>query len=563
MAGVSFAGNFSPKKMRFPLLILLLQSAHAQLIPGIDATLPEAESAGEVPKVETMGAPEDDGAVLIEALKKITLSTWEGSGVERVSDHMDVSETLLVPGAQVLSEKFSKWVGGVVTEGDLAVMADLILIHYDEAGYPVVLVDVPDQDLSEGNLTFVVEMGVIGDVGVTRPGYAKPEAIQKGLWLRSGDVIRRKDLNAQMDWYGRSVFRKPRLLVSPGLAPPSADILIGLTERRPWRVSLGYENSGQEAIGRDQFILGAAAMTKGEHVIAWQTVLGAPVSSLQANAVTWEIPFHKLHQTLQLSASLAEVETNTTIAGLPLENQGTSWGFSAIHMIPLPTVGKWKQSFRSGIEVKSTDQFVLFGGTGFSPGEVRFFNFRVGYGLERKWDNGGFSLNADLIGSPGGLISKNDDEDFEVYDPEADSTYVIGRMSSEGWWTPGGDWRFGVRAAGQVADSRLLPAEQFAAGGYRSVRGVDEREFFADTGWQSSFEVYTPAISVAGHSGIRFLVFYDRAWLRNRGGDSTSLSGAGVGVRAKITDSVDVRLDHGWRLDESGSRVHLGIHTNF
>ena len=549
--------------MRFLLLVLLLQNARAQLIPGIDASLPEPQSAGSVPKVEVMGAPDDDGAVLIESLQNVSLASWEGSGVERVSDHMEVSEMLLVPDAGALSEKFSKWVGGAVTEGDLAVMADLILIHYDEAGYPVVLVDVPDQDLREGKLTFVVEMGVIGDVGVTRPSYSNPKAIQKGLWLRRGDVIRRKDLNAQMDWYGRSAFRKPKLLVSPGLAPPSADILIGLTERRPWRVSLGYENSGQEAIGRDQFVLGAAAMTKGEHVIAWQTVLGVPVSSLQANAVTWEIPFHSLHQTLQLSASLAEVETNTTIEGLSLENQGTSWGFSAIHRVPLPSFGKWKHSLRSGIEVKSTDQFILFGGTGFSPGEVRFFNFRVGYGLERKWENAGFTVNADLIGSPGGIISKNDDADFKVYDPEADSTYVIGRMSSEGWWTPGGDWRIGMRAEGQVADSRLLPAEQFAGGGYRSVRGVDEREFFADSGWQSSLEAYSPAISVAGNSGVRFLIFYDQAWLRNRGGDSVSLSGVGIGMRAKIANSVDVRLDHGWRLDDSGSRVHLGIHTSF
>jgi hemolysin activation/secretion protein len=218
---------------------------------------------------------------------------------------------------------------------------------------------------------------------------------------------------------------------------------------------------------------------------------------------------------------------------------------------------------QAGIELKSTDQFVLFGGAGLSPGEVRFFNLRMGHSLERKWKKGGLSVNASLIGSPGGVVSENDDADFKNYDPDADASYVIGRMSSEGWWTPGGDWRIGLRAEGQVADSRLLPAEQFAAGGYRSVRGVEEREYFADMGWQSSFEIYSPAVSFGSDSGIRFLVFYDQAWLRYRGDSSDSLSGTGIGIRAKLTEHLDLRLDQGWRLDDKGCMTHLGLRTDF
>lgn len=549
--------------MRFLFLILLLQSARGQLLPGIDPSLPSPESVGSVPSVEVHEAPIGEGAILINSLNNVNLVTWADGELVKVADRLGISQGLILPDAAGLSEKFSSWIDGAVTEGDLAAMADVILIHYDEEGYPVVMVDVPEQDLGLGTLTFVVELGVIGNVGVTKPRYSNVSSLQKGLKLKRGDVIRREDLNAHMEWYGRNSFRQPRLLVSPGLVPPSADILIGLTERKPWSATLGYENSGQEAIGRDHFILGAAAMTKREHVIAWQSVLGAPVSSLEAHAVTWEVPFHELHQTLQLSGSIAQVETNTLVAGLPVENQGTSWGVAAIQRIRLPSWGEWKQSLRGGVELKSTDQFVLFGGTGFSPGEVRFLNLRAGYSLERKWEDAGFSITADLIASPGGWVSKNDDADFKNHDPEADSTYVVGRMSSEAWWTPGGDWRIGMRAEGQVADSRLLPAEQFAAGGHRSVRGLNEREFSADTGWQSSLEIYTPAISVVANTGIRFLVFYDHGWLRNRGGTSDSLSGAGVGLRAKITDSVDLRLDHGWRLDDEGARTHFGFRTTF
>jgi len=549
--------------MRFLTLIFLLQTARGQLLPELDPRMPEAKGLESVAAVEAQDGLIGEGAVLTERLRKVTLVTWAGTSTVHAAEHLDISEGMILPDAQKLSGKLSQWIDHPVREGDLAAMADAILVHYDQAGYPVVLVEAPEQDLGGGNLTFAVELGVIGNIGVTNPAYSDPDSIRKGLWLRRGDVIKRDELEAQMDWYGRNIFRKPRLLVSPGVAPPSADVLIGLTERKPWSVSLGYENSGQKAIGRDRFILGAAAMTKNEHVVAWQTVLGDPLSSLQAHAATWEIPFHGIHQTLQLSGSIAQVETETLVVGLPVQNQGTSWGVSAIQGIPLPSVGRWKQSMQAGMELKSTDQFVLFGATGLSPGEVRFFNLRMGYALERKWKNGGFSVNTSLIGSPGGLVSKNEDADFRNYDPEADSSYVIGRMSSEGWWTPGGDWRIGLRAEGQVADSRLLPAEQFAAGGYRSVRGVGEREYFADSGWQGSFEIYSPAVSLGSGSGIRFLMFYDQAWLRNRGEDSDSLSGAGMGLRVKLSEVLDLRLDQGWRLDDEGSETHLGLRTEF
>ena len=95
------------------------------------------------------------------------------------------------------------------------------------------------------------------------------------------------------------------------------------------------------------------------------------------------------------------------------------------------------------------------------------------------------------------------------------------------------------------------------------MRGVGEREYFADTGWQGSFEICSPVVSVGSGSGFRVLVFYDSAWVRNRGGGSDSLSGAGVGMRMKLSDHLDLRLDQGWRLDDDGARTHLGLRTEF
>jgi hemolysin activation/secretion protein len=450
-----------------------------------------------------------------------------------------------------------------LTEGDLVTLADTILAHYDVEGYPVVGIDVPDQELKSGTLRFLVEIGRIGNIGVSRPKHGDPKVILKGMRLRRGQILRRAEIDEQMAWYGRSVFRRPQLLVSPGSEPATADLLIGLTEKKPWRATLGYENSGPYLLGENRFIVGAAGMLKNEQILAWQTVLGDPVSSLQAHALSWEIPFHRIHQSLQLDAVYAEVLSYSVQSGLPVENTGISWSFAALQKLSLPTLGKWRQRLTAGIEIKATNQFVLFGGAAFSPGEVRLVNGRVNYGLSRDWKNGGFWMDTTMLGAPGGLIPGNDDKDFQIYDPEAVANYAILRTAGQGWWSPGGDWRIGLRGSAQVTNTRLLPVEQIAAGGYQTVRGVSEREYYADNGWQGSLELYAPAITLMNRYQMRFLGFHDQAGLKNEGEDPSWLSSAGLGVRINMAEQVDLRMDHGWRLDDQGSQFHIGVQFTF
>jgi hemolysin activation/secretion protein len=48
-----------------------------------------------------------------------------------------------------------------------------------------------------------------------------------------------------------------------------------------------------------------------------------------------------------------------------------------------------------------------------------------------------------------------------------------------------------------------------------------------------------------------------------RDGPSSSLSSAGLGLRMKVADSVDVRFDHGWRIDFAEQASHVGVNLTF
>ena len=552
--------------MRFLLLLSAVSTAHGQLLPGIDPGLPEVPPIESLPSVQAQGGGAASGPRLMERLLRLELLAPASAVPAPGAPGVGIDPDLRVPSPRTLASRLEAWLGAPLEGSRLVALVDEILVHYDTEGYPVVLVDVPEQDLSEGRLFLRIEVGRIGKVGVGRPRYGQVDAIQQGLRLRSGDLLRRAELDEQMDWYGRNLFRRPRLFVSPGELPATADLLIGLEERRPWRVTSAYENSGPDVLGRDRFLLGAAGMLPNEQVIAWQGVFGLPVSSLEAHAVNWEIPFHRVHQSLSISAAYADVASLGYQPGPPpgvAQNEGTSWSLSMLQQFHLPSLAGWRQRVHAGVEIKSTDQFLLFGVARVAPGEVRLVHGRAGYRLDREWEDGAASFGVDLVGSPGGLMAGNDDADFRDYDPRAGASYWIGRARGSGWWAVGKDWRLAWRGSAQISDSSLLPVEQFAVGGYQTVRGVAEREYFADNGWVGSFEVYSPSLRPVEGARLRMLGFLDHGWLRSRGLDSNSVTGAGLGLRLRVSDWVDLRADHGWRLDAGGSRSHVGVSMTF
>ena len=551
-----------PVKRAF-LAICLVATVRGQSLPGVEPRVPEAPAAESLPPVRTASGAPGEGELLMKRLDRIELSAPGETADREVAPGLSASPHLELPSPRTLAVRLRPWIGGRLTAGDLAALADEILIHYDGEDFPVVSLDVPVQDLGGGVLRLTIEIGRYGEVGLSRTRHGKPELLAKGLRLQPGDLVRRSALSEQMDWYGRTIFRRPRIFVSPGLEPATADLLIGFEESRPWRVSTGYENSGPDLLGRDRFLLGVAGLTPSDHLLAWQAVVGTPASSLVANALRWEIPFHGSHQLLQLDAAYAEVQSRYASGGLPIDSEGSSWSLGAFQKIPLPAAGSWRQHWGFGFEVKGTDQFLLFGGGSVSPGEVVLVHGKLGHTIARTWESGSASFESSLLAAPGGLGANNSDDAFRAYDPAAASNYLIARAAADAWWSPGADWQLHLRGAAQIADSRLLPAEQFAAGGYQTVRGASEREVSADGGWQASFELHSPLLSPVDGCHFRVLAFLDHAGLENRGGTSSSLTGTGLGLRMKVAERVDLRLDHGWRIDDDENRSHFGIQVSF
>ena len=103
--------------------------------------------------------------------------------------------------------------------------------HYDDAGYPDARVQfrlvpvVRDTESEEDDLLFTVEEGthqIVGPIAVAGNQITREKVIRKGLTIKPGDALSRKDLlDSQTRLYRRGIFSSVQVTPGPGETPPA------------------------------------------------------------------------------------------------------------------------------------------------------------------------------------------------------------------------------------------------------------------------------------------------------------------------------------------------------
>jgi len=115
-----------------------------------------------------------------------------------------------------------------------------------------------------------------------------------------------------------------------------------------------------------------------------------------------------------------------------------------------------------------------------------------------------------------------------------------------------------VRADVQLADSALVPLEQFGLGGQESVRGYRQDALLADNGAFASAEFRLPIYRTPQRQlVVQLAPFVDFGTAWNSSGtnpDNNTLVSVGLGLRLQLGDSLTARLDWGIPLVDISSR---------
>lgn len=446
---------------------------------------------------------------------------------------------------------------------------------YRDAGYPTVIVDIPEQDVSEGIVKLQVIQGTVARVRVTGSHYFALGRIRAGVpALAEGEVPNLPALQEQLKAVNQAApDRSVTPIFRPGPTPGTVEAELRVKDELPLHADfeLNDRYSKDTSKLRASVTLRYANLWQREHSasIMYQTS-PQDTKDVEVYAGTYVMP---LAPGEVLAAYLVNSKSDVATAGnLSVIGDGTIVGTRLVKS--LAPVGDYFHSAIFGFDYKDFKEDVLpQAGTG-TKTPIDYVNFVLQYRATLARE--GSKLTGGLGANFGVRGLGNSVGEFENKRYGAKPNYFY--VTAFGDYTR--DVAHGIQlyAAldGQLADSPLVSNEQFSAGGAESVRGYYESQVLGDDGITGNLEVRTPSFAdaIPHVSELRFLVFADGSWARIRKPlpSQTShfdLYGTGLGFRLKGDQGLAATLDWAWALateddvHKGDSRVHFSLHYGF
>lgn len=503
----------------------------------------------------------------------------EAHPAERPVQRFDVWE-LQVEGNTLLESTLIErtvypFVGPDKTIQDVEAARVALETFYRDSGYPTVVVDIPEQNVSEGVVRLNVVQGTVSRVRVSGSRYFSLGRIRSGTpALAEGEVPYLPALQAQLKEVNQSSpDRAVTPIFRPGSTPGTVEVELRVKDELPLHADIELNNrysrntSELRALGTVRY----ANLWQREHSasLMYQT---APqeTDDVQVLAGTYVMP---LGRGDVLAAYVVDSKSNVASAGdLTVIGNGTIAGLRYVK--PLAEVRNYFHSATFGVDYKKFEEDI-------KPVEGEGFNTPIDYTQFLAQYRGtvlrqasrltfGASANFGLRGLG------NTEAEFDNKRYLAKPNYFY--LGIFGDYTRELPRRLELNLAldGQWADSPLVSNEQYSVGGADSVRGYYESQALGDDGITANAELRSPsyAKSVPHMEDLRILLFADAARLRVRQPlilqtSSYNLYSTGIGLRLKAAQGLEASFDWAWPLKDANGvskgdpRAHFNLHYGF
>lgn len=481
---------------------------------------------------------------------------------------------------------------------------------YHTAGYPTVLVTIPEQTLDQETVRVQVIEARLLEIKVTGNEHYDTFRIREKLpSIKIGTILYEPTLVKELS----AVNANPDLKVVPVLKPGSLTGTVSLElrvkDRLPVHGKLEGDNRGPITTPVNRLVaeIQHANVFGGDEILTVNTVqTPTDWGAVQNYGASFVYPVKWPSHLLAVYASKSQSSSILAGSSLSVGSGNVSIAGNATiaglrYMFPILTGGGNTHQLSFGLDYKRLEETTATfpGGLGtvrvlspvqYTPASLTYTGFYPDrYGLNK--------VTATAKGYVAGIIPGGDKEDF-ARNPN-DPTGGGSRVGSTGTFAvlQGGfertqplpaDFNLSLQAAGQWASEPLIPAELFFAGGMDTVRGYINYETAGDHGIRGRAELLSPELMPISidriwqrrRSGewlfrIRGAVFYDaaRLWVakpQSGQNDGFRLEGVGVGIRVKFPkDFGELRVDQGWALKDTpatqsgDSFVHFSVGVQY
>ncbi|MGA6828448.1 ShlB/FhaC/HecB family hemolysin secretion/activation protein [Nitrospira sp. NS4] len=464
---------------------------------------------------------------------------------------------------------------------------------YHAAGYPTVLVNLPEQTIEGGVVRLQVIESRLMEITVTGNRYyrwsnirGKLPSVQVGALLYEPTFVKElATLNGNPDL-------KVAPILKPGTEPGTVNLELRTTDRLPVHGKLEADNKGPITTPSNRLTaeIQHTNVFGGDEILTVNTVqTPTDWGAVQNYGMSFVYPVKWPDHLLAVYASKSQSNSVLAGSGIALGGGGdVSFAGNATiggarYIMPLFSGGKNTHQLSVGMDYKRLERTTASfpdGGTATVLGPLQYTPAFLGYTGFYPDQYGLTKAALSGKGYVAGMISGGSKEDF-AGDPNDPYNQPGHRKGSSGTFgvvqgaldriqALPGDFSLALHVDGQWATEPLIPAEQYFAGGMDTVRGYLTYEAIGDYAVRGRAELTTPELiaipidrlwqrrkSSDYTIRVKAVAFYDVAqlWIAEAPAGQTSqfrLEGVGGGLRIKFPKDVgQLIIDDGFALKQT------------
>lgn len=470
------------------------------------------------------------------------------------------------------------FVGPKKTAQDVEKGRDALERLYHEAGYPTVLVNIPEQSVEQGVVRLQVVESKVRRVRVTGNRYFTMEKILNDLpSFAPGEILYIPRVQEELNQVNRSRDLKVSPLLIPGKELGTIDVELKVEDRLPLHGSLELNNRATH--DTTDLRLNASVsydnLWQKDHSVSLQYQTSPEkTKEVEALAFSYVLPSPLEHNhILALYAIRSDSETAFG-SGFNVVGKGTIVG--GRYVIPLPPKDRYGHNLTVGLDYKDFDEDLGMG-TGealYTP--ITYLPFSFSYSSSLPDATGVTQFSAGLNMAFRSLVT--DQREFEIKRFKATGNYLYLTAGVERNQKLPFNLGLFVKLDGQIASQPLISNEQYVAGGMESVRGYKENEEAGDDAIHGTVELSGPDLGdlfkIRDFFTLTPYLFYDVAALRvqdplpGEDGNAT-IQGTGAGVRGTIWKGFEyeaawaIPLENSNRIDSGDWRTYFVVKYSF
>ncbi len=347
---------------------------------------------------------------------------------------MYIDNSVFLPGsADSLKKKLGPlFLGKEINRENLQLIKNEILKYYHAHHLHMISIEIPEQDITSGVVSFVVSQAKIGEVAYKGNRWFSSHRVERELSLQSGDTLDENALLNDIAWLNENPFHYTEAVISPGNAKGETNLDIVTKDRFPLRVYAGADNTGIESTGRGRYFVGA---TWGnaffvDDLLSYQFTTNSTYDRFHSHVMNY-VSFLPWQHTLNIYGGYSKIEPDVS----HFHSQGKEAQASLRYKVPFkPLYTDFQHQFYFGFDYKYITSALFFVGelsanAALMNSRVNVSQEMIGYMLDYTPSKHQLTFQIELYGSPAEWLPHQTQHAFSSLRPHAKPRYFYGTLA--------------------------------------------------------------------------------------------------------------------------------------